>query len=107
MILADLEEAHPHPLGMRRLRNIFERAHVAPAAVAACFSLYIRIQVAPHWSRPSRKSVARTASTISGRRESMIALVRPWLCATARKAAPRVWRPGSPNDVFPAPQGGL
>ena len=34
----------------------------------------------------------------------MIALVRPWHCATARNAAPSVWRPGSPNEVFDAPQ---
>ena len=34
----------------------------------------------------------------------MIALVSPWLCATARNAAPSVCRPGSPNDVFEAPQ---
>ena len=85
-VLADLEEAHAHPLRMRRVRDVLERAH----AFAACFSLYMRIQVAPHSSRPRRKSVALTASTISGRLASMIALVSPWLCATARNAAPRV-----------------
>src|SRR6266700_2020878 len=53
----------------------------AYALAAACFARYIRIHVAPHSSRPSRKSVARTPSTISGRRESMIALVSPWLRA--------------------------
>src|SRR5262249_54443449 len=86
-ILAGLEEAQAHPLGVRLLRQVLDGAH---GAAAACFSRYMRIHVAPHSSRPSRKSVARTDSTISGRRESMIALVSPWLCATARNAAPSV-----------------
>jgi hypothetical protein len=73
-VFAGLEEAEPDPLGMRLVGKVFERAHVV---VAACLSRYMRIQVAPHSSRPSRKSVARTASTISGRRESMMALVSP------------------------------
>src|SRR5256885_4897626 len=100
-VFARLKEAQANPVGVLLLRKIHDRTHVV---AAACFSRYMRIQAAPHSSRPRRKSVARTASTISGRRESMIALVRPWLCATARNAAPSVWRPGRPNEVLPAPQ---
>src|SRR5207244_6144220 len=78
-VLARLEEAQADAVGVLLLREVHDRAH---AVAAACLSRYMRIQTAPHSSRPSRKSVARTASTISGRRESMIALVKPWLCAT-------------------------
>src|SRR5262249_34120631 len=99
-VLADLQVAEADALGMRLLRKILDGAHVA----AACFARWRRIHSAPHSSWPMRKSVARTASTVSSRRASMIALVSPWLCATARNAAPSVWRPGRPNDVLDAPQ---
>src|SRR5581483_11870253 len=59
---------------------------------------------APHSSLPSRKSDARTASTTSVGRASIIALVSPWLAAIARNDPPSVSRPGRPNDVFEAPQ---
>src|SRR5207253_9906499 len=72
-------------------------------AAAACFARYAAIHAAPHSSWPIRKSVARTASTISCERASMIALVNPWLAAIARNPAPSVSRPGSPNEVFDAP----
>ena len=74
-----------------------------PAPRPAC-ARWAAIQRAPHSSWPSRKSAARTASTHSGARASMIALVSPWLAAMPRNAAPSACRPGRPNDVFDAPQ---
>jgi hypothetical protein len=77
---------------------------VGHPCAAACFARCAAIQRPPHSSWPSRKSAARTPSTQTGERASMIALVSPWLAAIARKPAPRTWRPGRPNEVFDAPQ---
>ncbi len=74
-----------------------------PAPRPAC-ARWAAIQRAPHSSWPSRKSAARTASTQTGARASMIALVSPWLAAMPRNPAPSACRPGRPNDVFEAPQ---
>src|SRR6185312_5591055 len=95
-------ELQPHPPGARGGGCL---AHAAPAACAAAsLARWAAIQRAPHSSWPSRKSAARTASTHTGARASMIALVRPWLAAMPRNPAPSTWRPGRPNDVFDAPQ---
>ena len=59
----------------------------------ACRSRNSAIHRAPHWSRPNRRSPARTASTQAVERASMIALVIPWLWAIDRKAAPSNSRP--------------
>src|SRR4029079_1381202 len=86
------------------LHRGWEDLRRAPDSAGACFSRNDAIQRAPHSSRPSRRSPARTASTHSGERESIIALSSPWLCAIERTAPPRVLRRGRPNAVFEAPQ---
>ena len=48
--------------------------------------------------------MARTAWTISSDRASITAHVKPCEAAIERKPAPSVCRPGSPNEVFDAPQ---
>ncbi len=75
VILTRLEKAKLDALGTRLIE--LDDGLGAHAAASACFLRKSAIQRAPHSSRPSRKSVARTASTVSRRRASMIALVSP------------------------------
>src|SRR5262249_54912259 len=75
LILGPLEEPQTDAVRVR-LRQL-DGGLGAQLAAAAFSARYFAIHRAPHSSRPSRKSPARTASTHCGARASMIALVRP------------------------------
>ena len=73
------------------------------AASAACLARNSAIQLPPHWSLPSSRSAALTASMICGVRASMMADVRPLVIAIGKKVELIACRPGMPNETLDAP----